>query len=57
MKQVNETVYNYMKFANHMPNGCLDQISTCKSLNRTSANDFAICAQAGNMCRDNVGTF
>lgn len=45
-----------MKFANNMPNGCLDQISTCKSLNRTSPEDFAICTQAGNMCRDNVGT-
>ncbi len=51
---VNETVYNYMKFACFMPNGCLDQISYCRQTNRSSAVDFAICSEAQNMCRDNV---
>ncbi|KAL4784273.1 Alpha/Beta hydrolase protein [Aspergillus varians] len=54
IKAVNETVYNYMKFANEMPSGCQDQISFCKSTNRTSFTDYAICAEATDMCRDNV---
>lgn len=54
IKAVNETVYNYMKFANEMPNGCQDMIQNCKFTNRTSLTDYAICTEAGNMCRDNV---
>lgn len=46
-----------MKFANDMPNGCRDQIESCKKTNRTSLTDHAICTQAGNMCRDNVGEY
>lgn len=55
--KVNETVYNYMKFADQMPNGCQDQVSFCKATNRTSLSDYAICTEATNMCRDNVGTY
>ncbi|KAF4220410.1 hypothetical protein CNMCM8980_001270 [Aspergillus fumigatiaffinis] len=54
IKLVNDTVYNYMKFANKMPNGCQDQIGYCKQTNRTSLADYAICSEATNMCRDNV---
>ncbi|KAL4888109.1 peptidase S10, serine carboxypeptidase [Aspergillus ambiguus] len=54
IKAVNDTVYNYMKFANSMPNGCQDQVAFCKATNRTSLADYAICAEATNMCRDNV---
>ncbi|OQE31535.1 hypothetical protein PENSTE_c001G02100 [Penicillium steckii] len=54
IKAVNETVYNYMKFANEMPNGCQDMIQNCKYTNRSSLTDYAICTEAGNMCRDNV---
>ncbi|KNG81454.1 carboxypeptidase S1 [Aspergillus nomiae NRRL 13137] len=54
IKAVNETVYNYMKFANQMPNGCQDMISACKQTNRTALADYALCAEATNMCRDNV---
>ncbi|KAJ5577808.1 uncharacterized protein N7459_006772 [Penicillium hispanicum] len=54
IKTVNDTVYNYMKFANEMPNGCQDLVHTCKMTNRTSLADYAICAEATNMCRDNV---
>lgn len=46
-----------MKFANSMPNGCQDQVAACKQTNRTSLIDHAICTQATNMCRDNVGTY
>ncbi|KAJ5313840.1 uncharacterized protein N7443_000724 [Penicillium atrosanguineum] len=54
IEAVNETVYNYMKFANNMPNGCQDLIATCKATNRTSLSDYALCTEATNMCRDNV---
>ncbi|PYH72403.1 S10 family peptidase [Aspergillus vadensis CBS 113365] len=54
IKALNDTVYNYMKFANTMPNGCQDQVALCKSTNRTSLADYAICTEAANMCRDNV---
>ncbi|KAF7713331.1 Carboxypeptidase [Penicillium ucsense] len=54
IEAVNETVYNYMKFADAMPNGCQDQVLSCKYTNRTSLADFAICSEATNMCRDNV---
>lgn len=40
-----------------MPGGCQDQISSCKTTNRTSLSDLAICTEAANMCRDNVGMF
>lgn len=54
---MNETVYNYMKFANSMPNGCQDQVALCKATNRTSLSDYALCTEATNMCRDNVGMY
>ncbi|KAL2012769.1 hypothetical protein VTN00DRAFT_294 [Thermoascus crustaceus] len=54
IKAVNETVYNYMKFANTMPNGCQDLVANCKQTNRSSLADYAICTEATNMCRDNV---
>lgn len=53
--QVNDTVYNYMKFANSMPNGCQDQVAACSRTNRKSVIEHAICTEATNMCRDNVG--
>ncbi|KAL2824535.1 peptidase S10, serine carboxypeptidase [Aspergillus cavernicola] len=54
IEAVNETVYNYMRFANEMPNGCQDQITLCKATNRSSLSDYALCTEATNMCRDNV---
>ncbi|KAJ5246979.1 hypothetical protein N7468_001962 [Penicillium chermesinum] len=53
IKTVNDTVYNYMKFANAMPGGCQDQVASCKATNRTSLSDLAICTEAADMCRDN----
>lgn len=54
IKTVNDTVYNYMKFALNMDNGCLQQIQFCYETNRTSLSDQAICTEAEDMCRDNV---
>ncbi|KZF19851.1 putative carboxypeptidase S1 [Xylona heveae TC161] len=54
IKAYNDTVYEFVKFALNMPNGCLDQLSFCRQTNRTSLSDLAICTEAENMCRDNV---
>ncbi|KAL2072604.1 hypothetical protein VTL71DRAFT_11947 [Oculimacula yallundae] len=54
IKAVNDTVYNYQKFALNMVSGCLDQIASCRSTNLTTLSDRAICTEAANMCRDNV---
>lgn len=54
IKAVNDTVYNYMKFANEMPGGCLDQISSCAQVNRTTAVGKLLCLQATDQCRTNV---
>ncbi|RMJ28594.1 Carboxypeptidase S1 [Aspergillus sp. HF37] len=54
IKAVNDTVYNYMKFANSMPNGCQDQVAACSRTKRESVIEHAICTEATNMCRDNV---
>ena len=51
---VNQTVYDYMEFALTMGNGCLEQIEFCRSTDMTSPGDQAICAEAADMCRDNV---
>lgn len=37
-----------------MSNGCLDQISFCEAANQSTLNGQAICAEAADMCRDNV---
>ncbi|CZR50976.1 related to carboxypeptidase [Phialocephala subalpina] len=54
IKAYNDTVYNHAKFALNMHGGCLDQVAGCAALNRTSLNDYGICTEAENMCRDNV---
>ncbi|RMZ81465.1 hypothetical protein DV738_g2273, partial [Chaetothyriales sp. CBS 135597] len=54
IKALNETVYNYEKFALNMPNGCLDQIRSCQYVDRTTLSGQALCAEAQNQCRDNV---
>ncbi|TPX21132.1 hypothetical protein DIZ76_015085 [Coccidioides immitis] len=51
---LNETVINYMKMANSMPNGCQDQVAVCRLLNRTSLVPYSYCSGAQSMCRDNV---
>ncbi|KEF59060.1 carboxypeptidase D [Exophiala aquamarina CBS 119918] len=54
IKGVNDTVYNYMNFAVNMPNGCLDQVTYCYYADQTTLGGQAVCAEAANMCRDNV---
>jgi carboxypeptidase D len=54
IKAVNDTVYSYMKFANFMVGGCLDQIGYCRDTNMTTPSEKALCSEAQNMCRDNV---
>ncbi|RMZ83362.1 hypothetical protein DV737_g1652, partial [Chaetothyriales sp. CBS 132003] len=54
IKALNETVYNYEKFALNMINGCLEQIQECFEVDRTTLAGQAICTEAENMCRDNV---
>lgn len=51
IKAVNESVYFSMKFAYEVADGCHDQIKACKATNRTSANDYLVCASATNLCR------
>ncbi|KAL8860022.1 MAG: hypothetical protein Q9178_003571 [Gyalolechia marmorata] len=52
---VNETVYDYMKFACNMPlYGCLAQVDTCRQVNRSTEVGQLYCAQATDQCRVNV---
>jgi len=43
-----------MEFALNMNFGCLQQIEQCRQTDMTGVSAQAICAEAGNMCRDNV---
>lgn len=57
IKSVNDTVYNYMKFALNMPGGCLDLVDSCRQSRETGQENLAtqtICSEAQDMCRDNV---
>ena len=52
---VNETVYNYMKFATYMPDiGCLAQVEACRQANRSTTVGQLYCQQATDQCRTNV---
>ncbi|KAI4285459.1 MAG: hypothetical protein L6R38_000623 [Xanthoria sp. 2 TBL-2021] len=52
---VNETVYEYMKFACNMPLfGCLAQVDACRQVNRSTEVGQLYCAQATDQCRTNV---
>ena len=55
IKAVNDTVYNFMKFACFAPQfGCLDQISACREANRSTSAGQLYCEQATDQCRTNV---
>lgn len=56
IKSINDTVYDYMKFACFMNNGCLDQIRNCRQAKEYPANPSTdvLCSEAQDMCRDNV---
>ncbi|KAL8736019.1 MAG: hypothetical protein Q9166_000581 [cf. Caloplaca sp. 2 TL-2023] len=52
---VNETVYDYMKFACNMPLfGCLAQVEACRQVNRSTEVGQLYCEQATDQCRTNV---
>ncbi|KAL8839877.1 MAG: hypothetical protein Q9170_001557 [Blastenia crenularia] len=52
---VNETVYDYMKFACFMPDiGCLAQVDACRKANRSTPVGQLYCEQATDQCRTNV---
>lgn len=50
----NQSIYDYTQIALNMPNGCLQQIEYCYLTNQSTLVGQAVCAEAANMCRDNV---
>ena len=54
IKAVNDTVYEYMKFACNMIGGCLDQCAACETVNRSTDVGMQTCFQATDQCRNNV---
>lgn len=50
----NQSVYDYTQYALYMPNGCLSQLEFCAEVDRSTWSGQAACAEAANMCRDNV---
>lgn len=54
IKAVNDTVYEYMKFAYYLEGGCRDSLAACKVVNRTTDVGRLICSQAVNDCQVNV---
>ena len=54
IKAVNDTVYEYMKFACYMIGGCLDQCAECEQVNRSTDVGMQTCFQATDQCRTNV---
>lgn len=54
IKAVNDTVYEYMKFACYMIGGCLDLCAACEQANRSTDVGQQYCFQATDQCRTNV---
>ncbi len=54
IKAVNDTVYEYMKFACYMIGGCLDLCAQCEQVNRSTDVGMQYCFQATDQCRNNV---
>ncbi|MCJ1426652.1 hypothetical protein MMC29_004555 [Sticta canariensis] len=54
IKAVNDTVYDYMKFACFFDGGCLTALEYCYYANRTSDVGQQLCFQATDQCRTNV---
>lgn len=50
----NQSVYQYSQYALYMSYGCLQQLEGCFEVDQTTLSGQAICAEAANMCRDNV---
>ena len=55
IKTVNDTIYEYMKFALYMPSsGCLDLCDQCEQANRSTYVGQQFCFQAASQCMNNV---
>lgn len=54
IKAVNDTVYEFMKFAHFMIGGCSDQLDACVGANRTTEVGQLTCQQASDDCYTNV---
>ncbi|KAF2657741.1 peptidase S10, serine carboxypeptidase [Lophiostoma macrostomum CBS 122681] len=54
IKAINDTVYEFMKFAYYVPDGCRDQISYCKESDRNTEDGQLACSQATTLCRSLV---
>jgi len=54
IKAVNDTIYNFMKMAYYIPNGCRDAIDYCYASDRTTIDGYTNCAQATGICRSLV---
>lgn len=57
IKSINDTVYNFMKMAYYVPDGCRDQIQDCKAslaADPSSDDTYLYCSQATDLCRSLV---
>lgn len=54
IKAVNDSVYEYMKFAYYLEGGCRDSLEYCKTSNRTTDVGRLLCSQAVSNCQVNV---
>lgn len=54
IKAINDTVYEFMKFACYMSGGCLDLYDQCAQVNRSTDVGMQYCFQATDQCRTNV---
>ncbi|QSZ30235.1 hypothetical protein DSL72_004757 [Monilinia vaccinii-corymbosi] len=54
IKGMNDTLYEFAKFALNMWGGCLAQIDSCRLTNFTSTIDHSICSYAAAICRGTV---
>ncbi|KAJ4348014.1 uncharacterized protein N0V89_009386 [Didymosphaeria variabile] len=57
IKSINDTIYNFMKTAYYIPDGCRDQIQQCKEALREDASSddtYVYCSMATDLCRSMV---
>ncbi|KAK5115280.1 hypothetical protein LTR62_001480 [Meristemomyces frigidus] len=48
---VNESIYNFMKWAYYIGGGCRDQVLECAEVDQSTAAGKAVCSQATDFCR------
>lgn len=54
IKAVNDTIYNFMKMAFYIPNGCGDYYQYCAQSDRSTEDGQSTCASATAICRSLV---